>query len=101
MRGTIDQNDKYVSKKGNVYELGDRNLIHLKATHEWGTHINEINTVRDLSRDDSNEAFEEHSASFVKFPTFKKNLKQDKNKEGFRKYLRRISRYLYVHGRCP
>ena len=83
MQGNIEQNDNYVSKEGDVTTLGDESLCKFKSKPGWGSHIEEINEVRQTHKDDSNKAFEEHFPTYVKFPTLKKQLQEIKKSQRY------------------
>ena len=83
MQGTVKQNDKYVSKDRDDTQLGDEGLCRYSTQSTCGSHVPELNQVRDAHRDDSDDAFEEHFASFVQYPSLKKHLKETKRSKRY------------------
>ena len=66
MRGTLEQNDEYVSKDGDVTEVRRDQAVKLASSKSsWGSYFTEIMAVRDAH---NNEALEEYFPTFVKYP---------------------------------
>ena len=69
MLGTIAQNDKYVEKEGDFYELGD-DKIRKNSEKNYGPHFDEISACKQAWESDSDEAFEDFFPTLARYPPF-------------------------------
>lgn len=78
MRGTIEQNDKYVEKDGKVSQFGNEHIKN-NSQRNYGPHFQEIIDAKTAYASDSGEALEEYFPTFVKYPSLGKMLMKIKD----------------------